>query len=120
MEYMFLIHSDETFEMPAPDTAEFTAMMAQWAAYNQTLTDGGHFVSGANLVPSTATTQVVKAFGQQPSVVDGPFIESKEQMGGYYLVRADDLDQALELAKAIPIPQATIEVRPVAYRPDAG
>jgi hypothetical protein len=119
MEYMILIHSDENFEMPAPGTPEFNDVMAGWMAYNQRLIDGGHWVSGASLQPTATATIVRKTFAGKPTITDGPFAETKEQLGGYYLIRADDLDQALELAAAIPIPVASLEVRPVAFRPDA-
>lgn len=120
MDYMILIHSDESFEMPAPGTPEFDAFMGEWAAYNQRLIDGGHWISGASLQPTVTATVVRKAFGASPTITDGPFAESKEQLGGFYLVKADDLDQAIELATAIPVPVASLEVRPVAFRPDAG
>ncbi len=119
MDYMILIHSDESFEMPAPGTPEFDAMMGEWAAYNQRLIDGGHWISGASLQPTPTATVVRKEFGAAPAITDGPFMESKEQIGGFYLVRADDLDKAIELAIAIPIPVGSLEVRPVAFRPDA-
>jgi hypothetical protein len=61
MEYMILIHSDESYEMPAPGTPEFDAMMGEWAAYNQRLIDGGHWVSGANLQPTVTATVVRKS-----------------------------------------------------------
>jgi hypothetical protein len=119
MEYMILIHSDESDEMPTPGTPEFDAMMGEWAAYNQRLIDGGHWVAGASLQPTVTATLVRNQPSGAPAVTDGPFIESKEQLGGFYLVKADDLDQAIELAAAVPMPGATLEVRPVAYRPDA-
>ena len=119
MEYMILINSDETFEAPAPGTPAFEAMMGEWFAYNQRLIDGGHWVAGASLQPTLTATTVHKRPGASHTVTDGPFAESKEQLGGFYLVKADDLDQAIELAVAIPIPMASFEVRPVAFRPDA-
>ena len=83
------------------------------------LVDGGHFVSGASLQPSsTATTVETSVTGGAGSVTDGPYTETKEDIGGFYVVRADDLDQALELARAIPA-RASVEVRPLTYRPDA-
>jgi hypothetical protein len=119
MEYMILIHSDESVEMPEPGSPEFDAMMGEWAAYNQRLIDGGHWVAGASLQPTVTATIVRTAPGAAPVISDGPFVESKEQFGGFYLVKAADLDQAIELATAIPAPGAVFEVRPVAYRPDA-
>lgn len=118
MEYMITIHRDETLPAPAPGDPGFDEMMGGWMAFNQKLIDGGHWVSGAMLAPtSTATTVVRSAAGA--AIVDGPFAETKEALAGYYLVKAADLDEALELAKAIPISLGSLEVRPVALRPDA-
>lgn len=119
MEYMINIHGDETFEAPMPGTPEFDEMMAGWMAYNQRLIDGGHWIAGASLQPTATATTVRKTYDGAATVTDGPFAETKEQLGGFYLIRADDLDQALELATAIPIPVGSLEVRPVAFRPDA-
>ena len=118
MEYLILIYG-EPFEAPAPGTPEFEQMMATWAEYNQRLIDGGHWVSAANLAPVGAATTVRKSFGTAPTVTDGPFAETKEHLAGYYLVQAADLDEALDLARAVPVPVGSLEVRPVAFRPDA-
>lgn len=122
MEYMILIHADETGvgSGPAPGTPEFEAQMADWYALNQRLIDGGHWIAGGSLQPTATATTVRKTAGAAPTVTDGPYAESKEQMGGFYLIRAADLDEALSIAKDIPMSQASIEVRPVAFRPDAG
>jgi hypothetical protein len=119
MEYMILLYSDESFEMPAPDTPEFGAFMGEWMAYNQKLIDGGHWVSGASLQPTATATTVTKSFDAAPSITDGPYVETKEQLGGYYLISAKDLDEAIALAKDVPIPVGSFEVRPIAFRPDA-
>lgn len=119
MDYMIMIHSDETAPVPASGEPGFDEMMAAWTAYNQRLIDEGHWIAGAMLHPTTAATTVTLAAGSAPAVTDGPFAETKEQLGGFYLVSAPDLDRALELAAAIPIPFASIEVRPVSLRPDA-
>ena len=96
---------------------DFEAQMGEWMAYNQRLIDGGHWVSAASLQP-TSTASVVRT-GASAVITDGPFAETKEQIGGYYLISATDLDQALELAAAVPLEDAAIEVRPVMFRPDA-
>ncbi|MFZ4517405.1 MAG: YciI family protein [Microthrixaceae bacterium] len=119
MEYLILIHQDESSEGPAPGTPEFDQMMAGWMAYNQELIDGGHWIAGASLAPTTTATTVRKSIDGM-SLTDGPFAETKEQLGGFYLVSAADLDEALELARRVPAPVGSIEVRPVAFRPDAG
>ena len=120
MEYMLLIHADPTSAPTDPASEGFEEMMAAWFAYNQMLVDGGHFVSGASLQPSsTAITVQTMSTGSGGSVTDGPYTETKEDIGGFYVVRADDLDQALELARGDPGRHASVEVRPLHVRPDA-
>lgn len=118
MEYMILIHSDENFEMPE-GTTEAGGTMEEWMAYNQMLIDGGHWVSGASLMPTATATTLQKTLGSATTVTDGPYAETKEQFGGYYLVKAADLDEALRLAALVPYPVCSLEVRPIAFRPDA-
>lgn len=117
MDYMILINSDENAPMPTPGTPEFDSYMGAFMAYNQRLIDGGHWIAGASLQPTATATTV--HIGETTSMTDGPYAETKEQLGGFYLISAVDLDEALELAAAIPIPGAYLEVRPVAFRPDA-
>lgn len=119
MEYMVLLYSehDDSAEGPAPGSPEFNAMMGEWMAYNQKLIDGGHWISGASLAPSMTATTVAKDDAGY-TVTDGPFMETKEDIGGYYLIEAADLDQAIELAAAVPIQHGHFEVRPVAFRPE--
>ncbi len=121
MEYLFLITVDES-QMPARDTAtpdSGSDGMAAWLAYNQRLIDGGHWVTGASLQPSESTTTLRLADGGVSATTDGPYTETKEQVGGFYLVKAADLDEALSLAGAIPAPYGVVEVRPVLFRADA-
>lgn len=120
MDYLILIHSDENAPRPAPGEPGFEEMMGAWMSFNQRLIDGGHWIAGANLQPTATATTVRVAAGSAPAVLDGPYTETKEQLGGFYLVSADNLDVALELASAVPVPRAFVEVRPVAFRPDAG
>jgi hypothetical protein len=116
MEYMFLINIDETQTVPSSPAEEgFEEMMSAWFAYNKMLIDTGHFVAGASLQPSSTATVVNNAFG---TTTDGPYTETKEQVGGYYVVSAKNLDEALELARQIPAP-VPVEVRPLRFRPDA-
>ncbi|MEO1064843.1 MAG: YciI family protein [Actinomycetota bacterium] len=119
MEYMIINRRIETNDGPAPGTPEFGEFMGRWMAYNQRLIDGGHWVAGASLAPSETATLVHKS-GGDASVLDGPYAETKEQIGGFYLIEAADLDEALELASAMPVDDGTLEVRPVAFRPDTG
>ena len=119
MEYLILIHGDESATVRAPGEPGFDEMMAGWMVYNQSLIDGGHWISAANLQPSSTATIVRKSGAGEPAITDGPFAETKEQLGGFYLISAKDLDEALALASAMPMPVGSIEVRPVAFRPDA-
>jgi hypothetical protein len=120
MEYLFLITVDES-QMPARETADPDSGsdgMAAWLAYNQRLIDGGHWIAGASLHPSESTTTVKVANGAAVETTDGPYTETKEQVGGFYLVKAADLDEALGLAGGMPAPYAVVEVRPVLFRAD--
>lgn len=114
---MILAYSDESSHPDfAPGSPEFQEMMGEWMAFNASLIEAGNFVSGASLAPTqTATTLHKTSDGK--STTDGPYVETKEQLGGYYLVEAADLDEALEIAARIPIPVGSFEVRPVAFRP---
>ncbi|MEM7091663.1 MAG: YciI family protein [Actinomycetota bacterium] len=119
MEYMITNYREPSTDGPAPGTPEFQEMMGAWMAYNQMLIDGGHWVSGASLAPADTATTIVLTDGTRTGTTDGPFAETKEQLGGYYLIKADDLDQAIELASKMPVGTASLEIRPVAFRPDA-
>jgi hypothetical protein len=115
---MIMIHGDETAQAPGFGEPGFDEFMGAWLAFNQKLIDGGHFVSAANLQPTSTATTIRRASGGD-TIVDGPFAETKEQFGGYYVIAAADLDEAIALAKSLPLPVGSIEVRPIALRPDA-
>jgi hypothetical protein len=87
--------------------------MARWDAYTAELRAAGAMVAGEGLQPtSTATT--VRFDGEERITVDGPFAETKEQIGGFYLIDVDDLDAALEWARKQPVREGgMVEVRPV-------
>lgn len=115
MQYAILIYDAETANPPTqpPDPAAFGEVMAEWNAYTQMLRDGGHYAGGEALQPVTAATTVRVRDGQTLTT-DGPFAETKEALGGFYLVDASDLDEALRLAAACPGAKwGSIEVRPV-------
>ena len=116
MEYMLFLAQTEPREPMSPSDPGFGEYMADWLAYNQKLIDGGHWISGAQLQPVATATTITRVAGSD-TVVDGPFAETKEQLGGYYLIEAQDLDEALALAAAMPFVDASIEVRPVGFRP---
>jgi hypothetical protein len=112
MKYLLAIYGDESGqEDVSPDQA--AASMQQWGEYSQKITEAGVFVAGEGLSPSaTATTLRFSLAGDQV-VTDGPFAETKEQLGGFYLLDCKDLDEALEWARKLPITQGAVEVRPV-------
>jgi hypothetical protein len=112
MQYLLLIYrSDAEYgRMTADDRKKLTA---EYGAYTQSIIQSGHFKAGDGLQPSTTATTVRVRDGKTLTT-DGPFAETREQLGGYYLVEARDLDTALGLAARIPGARTgSIEVRPV-------
>jgi len=117
MKYMFLIYSAEAHRNePAPDSPEFAAHMAPWIEYTQAMREAGVMVDGEPLQPTSTATTVTMADGQaEPVFTDGPFAETKEQLGGFYMVDCKDLDEAMSWAAKCPgVHTGRIEVRPVA------
>lgn len=111
MQYLLLIYEDEALS-PTTDEAR-TAMMGAYFAYTKELRDAGVFVGGDALHPiATATT--VRVRDGRATTTDGPFAETKEQLGGYYLINVPDLDAALKWAAKIPAAHTgSVEVRPI-------
>jgi hypothetical protein len=115
MQFMLLIHTDEGAMREAMANAKGGApeMMGAYRAYNDAMKQAGVFVAGDALQPSTTAT-VVRVRDGKTQVLDGPYAEAKEQLGGYYLIEAKNLDVALEWAARCPAAQyGTIEVRPL-------
>ena len=110
MQYMLLIYHNENQQLPPDQRAK---MFEEYGAFTQGIIKSGNFQAGAPLQPtSTATT--VRVRNGKALTVDGPFAETKEQLGGYYLVEAENLDQAVAIAARIPgARHGSIEVRPV-------
>jgi hypothetical protein len=112
MQYMLLIYDDEKVWANFSE-AERAAIFGEYGTYTQGLRDSGAFVAGDPLQPTTSATSVRVRDGEQ-LVTDGPFAETKEQLGGYYVVEAESIDEAIEHAAKIPSARyGTIEVRPV-------
>jgi hypothetical protein len=116
MKYMLLIFSNPE-NWAALSEAETKEVMDEYWQFTQAITESGEFVSGEPLQgPETATVVRVSAGSRATS--DGPFVESKEHLAGYYVVDCGSLDRALELAAQIPDSRlGAIEVRPVADFP---
>jgi len=113
MQYLLMIYDEEKAWAKLP--ADVRAKLSQdYAEFTREIVKSGHFRAGAQLKPvSTATT--VREQGGKRLTTDGPFAETKEQFGGYYLVECQDLDEALSLAERIPSVRVggAVEVRPL-------
>ncbi|SDS89141.1 YciI family protein [Bradyrhizobium canariense] len=112
MQYLLMIYRNEA-ELGKMDAAARQKLTAEYGVFTQSIIQSGHFKAGDGLQPtSTATT--VRVREGKTLTTDGPFAETREQLGGYYLVEAKDLDTALGIAARIPgAKTGSIEVRPV-------
>src|SRR4051812_34948876 len=111
MRYLMLIYTPETTMAPAP--AEGRKMMEAYATFTQEVRDNGMLQGGEALQPTTTATTVKVRNGER-MITDGPFAETREQLGGFYLLNCKDLDEALDYAAKIPGAQlGSIEVRPI-------
>lgn len=117
MKYLCLIYSDETmFQRMQPGDSD--RMMAEYLAFTEDIVRSGH-MAGANRLQPTHTATTVRVRDGKLSTTDGPFAETKEQLGGYYLIEATDLNDALQVAARIPGARVgSIEVRPIAEVPN--
>ncbi len=112
MQYALMIYADPSYQETLSD-AEREAVHADYLA----LTDDVRGVAGARLQPSETATSV-RVVGGRTLMTDGPFADTKEVLGGFYLVEAADLDEAIELAARVPAARfgGAVEVRPVVQR----
>ena len=112
MKYLCLIYDDEK-KMATMSKDEGEAFMGEYFAFTEGIKQSGHYLGGNALQPvNTATT--LRNRGGKLSTTDGPFAETKEQLGGYYLIEARDLNDALQVAAKIPSAKTgSIEVRPI-------
>jgi hypothetical protein len=123
MRYAILIYDEGSANPPAepPPPEVWGEVMSEYNAYTAMLTDRGAYAGGEALQPVQTATSVRIRDGRTITT-DGPFAETKEALGGFYLVEAKDLDEALEFAAACPGARfGTVEVRPVIdFSADAG
>jgi hypothetical protein len=111
MRYLLLIYMPEPTEMPPADVQ--TAVNDAYNTFTSDIRERGIFEAGEALQPTTTAT-TVRVRNGQTLTTDGPFAETKEALGGFYLVNARDLDEAIELAARIPAAsEGSIEVRPI-------
>jgi hypothetical protein len=112
MKYLCLIYDDEKTFATMPKS-QLDVMMGEYFAFTNDIRKSGHYLAGEALQPvQTATT--VRVRNGKLSTTDGPFAETKEQLGGFYMVNARDLNEAIQIAGRIPSAKfGSIEVRPV-------
>jgi hypothetical protein len=112
MQYLLMIYRNEA-DLGKMGPADRTQMMTEYGAFTQSIVQSGHFKAGDGLQPTSTATTVRVREGKVLST-DGPFAETREQLGGYYLIEAKDLDTAIGIAARIPgAKTGSIEVRPV-------
>jgi hypothetical protein len=112
MKYIALIYTDPS-NQPARGTVEFQSMMQSYGAVTEALKSAGAFVAG-DALQSTDTATSVRVRDGRTETMDGPFAETKERLGGYYIMDCADLDAALRFAAMIPgAHHGTVEIRPL-------
>jgi hypothetical protein len=108
-EYLILIYEDEKGYHGEPSPEVWQQAMEAHGTFAEQVTAMGAEVLGGNALQATSTATSIRG----DVVTDGPFAETKEALGGYYLVEASDLDQALAIGKLCPAPFGGVEVRPI-------
>jgi hypothetical protein len=112
MKYLCLVYQDEATAEKLP-AAEVKKIYADYLAFTDEVQKSGHLLGNHGLQP-TRTASTVRVRGGNVVVTDGPFAETKEQLGGYFLIEAEDLHEATQIAARIPSARwGSIEVRPV-------
>ncbi len=112
MKYLCLIYENEKNWESLPP-AESEAIMNEYFTFTDNIRKNGKYVAGEALQP-TATATTVRVRNGKVSTTDGPFAETKEQLGGFYLIEAKDLNDAIQVASRIPSARfGSVEVRPI-------
>jgi hypothetical protein len=112
MKYLCLIY-DEEKKLAAMSKGELDGIMSEYRAFGEGIRKSGHYLGGHQLAPVQAASTVRVRHGKM-SATDGPYAETKEQLGGYFLIEAMDLNEALQIASRIPSARfGSIEVRPL-------
>jgi hypothetical protein len=112
MKFLFTIYHDESVLDTLPER-EMRALIDSALDYSEEIRQSGHYIVSNALQPAR-TARTIRVRGSQISTTDGPFAETKEQLGGFFLIEAKDMDEACELASRLPPARiGTIEVRPV-------
>jgi hypothetical protein len=112
MQYLLLIYANEA-EAAGLSEADMATMMREYGAFTQSIIQSGNFKAG-DALQRTSTATTVRVRGGKTLTTDGPFAETREQLGGYYLIEAKNLDEAIAIAARVPSAKfGSIEVRPV-------
>jgi hypothetical protein len=112
MRYILLINTDESIEAQRSDE-ENEAVYGAYFAFSKEIRESGAYITGEALQP-TATATTVRVRNGQTLTTDGPYAETKEQLGGFYMVECADLDEAIAWAAKIPgAKEGAVEVRPI-------
>ena len=112
MKYLCLIYGDESSRRTMPKE-QMDTMMKEYGAFTEDIKRSGQYIGGEPLQP-TQTATTVRIRQGKISTTDGPFAETKEQLGGYYLINAKDLNEAIQVAARIPGARiGSVEVRPI-------
>ena len=112
MKFMFMIHHDETVLDALPE-GEMQALVDSALDYSEELRQSGHYIA-SNALQRARTARTIRVRAGAVTTTDGPFAETKEQLGGFFLIEARDMDEACAIAARFPPARlGTIEVRPV-------
>lgn len=117
MQYILLIYANEA-ELKARNPEENQKIFGEYIAFTAAIKQSGHMRAGEPL-ESSATATTVRVKGEKVVRTDGPFAETREQLGGFYIVEAKDLDEAVALAARLPAARigGAVEVRPIMKMP---
>lgn len=110
MQYLLMIYADDSYAQMTPE--EGKAMGDAYAKYTQEIVQSGHLKGGDRVKPPN-TAKTIRRGGGKSLTTDGPFAETREQLAGYYIVEAGDLDEAMAVAGRIPFTAGAVEVRPI-------
>ena len=110
MQYLLMIYADDSYLTMTAEQGK--AMGEAYAKYTQEIVQSGHLKGGDRVQPPTMA-RTIRRGGGKSLATDGPFAETREQLAGYYLVEAKDLDEAVAVAGRIPFTSGAVEVRPI-------
>jgi len=113
MRYLMLLYGDESKDATMSDD-ERQADMAKWWEYDTAIKEAGATSGGEALQPTATATSVRAGENGNPLTTDGPFAETREQLGGYYVLDVESIDEAIKWAQRCPaLPSGTVELRPI-------